>query len=222
MIRFKRNRFYGAGTAIAFSILPAPVVAQDNASGCDLSRKQVLNDIKEGLTGEQLSKKYASCLHSQPASNPQTAFDNDDHSKGISITETGDTTFEAITSCGYHPQRKELTCPIEIRQQWGFGGPPALQPAGSYEYVQFCVNYGAGYVPVNVNGVHVHDEANGTPPNWYMTAVVAADETLFSQPLVGQTLKARAILSWALPPGGNCNFAPPWGNQADFRIRLDP
>ena len=76
-------------------------------------------------------------------------------------------------------------------------------------------------MPVNSNGVHVHDEAFGAMPNWYMSAVVPANQPLFSTPLVGQTLRARAILSWAVPPAG-CNAIPVWGNPVDFRIRLDP
>ena len=110
---------------------------------------------------------------------------------GQSIKDTGSTFYEALTSCGYHPQRKELTCPIEIRQPFGFAGGPALQPAGSYEYVLFCVNAGAGMVPVNVNGVHVHDEVHGANPNWYLSAVVPADGDLFGVPLRGQTLVQR-------------------------------
>jgi hypothetical protein len=84
------------------------------------------------------------------------------------------------------------------------------------------VNYGLGLVPVNVNGVHIHDEVFGVEPKWYFTGVVSADDTLFSQPLDGTTLQARAILSWAFSPGGNCSFIPIFGNQADFPIRLDP
>jgi hypothetical protein len=38
---------------------------------------------------------------------------------------------------------------------------------------------------------------------------------------MAQTLKARAILSWGTPVL-SCNGAPTWGNQTDFRIRLDP
>ena len=93
----------------------------------------------------------------------------------------------------------------------------------------FCVQVGAIYVPVNVSGVHIsdHDPAvDNAQPNWYMTAVIAADgrpnPDLFARPLRGQTLRARAILSWGINPFGNCAFNPIWGNQADFQIRLDP
>lgn len=190
-----------------------------SAAGCTVSRDEVQAMLDKGADPVELSAKLEGCVAKEIyTANPAFAPAN---GIGQSIKDTGSTFYEALTSCGYQPQRKELTCPIEIRQPFGFGGPPALQPAGSYEYVLFCVNYGAGLVPVNTNGVHVHDEAHGAVPNWYMSAVVPADLRLFSRPLRGQTLKARAILSWGLPPA-SCQFAPIWGNQADFRIRLDP
>jgi len=216
------------GKYIAPALLCTAFLPGANAASipqCDDSRKQAHADAAAGLSGAAIYDKYSSCLKSTSALVPLPAsLDNIVWGKQnkIIITDTGSTAFEAITSCGYHPQRKELTCPIEIRQNAAYSGQPALQPAGSYEFVQFCVNYGAGFVPVNVNGVHVHDEAFGNRPNWYMTAVVPADDQLFQQPLTGQTLRARAILSWNISPASDCNFQPIWGNQADFRIRLDP
>ncbi len=200
---------------LAFIQMPSAVAATD----CQVRRTDILSELAKGADPEKLAVKYAGCVAANGVLEPDPLPSN--KAIGQVIKNTGSTHYEAITSCGYHPQRKELTCPIEIRQPVGFGGVPALQPAGSYEYVLFCVNSGAGYRPVNTNGVHVHDEAFGAAPNWYLSAVVAADAALFSQPLIGQTMKARAILSWAMPPAG-CNFVPVWGNQADFQIRLDP
>ena len=191
------------------------------AATCQVSRDEVQKMLAKGADPVELSAKLAGCVAKEintVTGAPGLVATN---AIGQSIKDTGSTFYEALTSCGYHPQRKELTCPIEIRQPFGFGGAPALQPVGSYEYVLFCVNSGAGMVPVNTNGVHVHDEAFGAGPNWYFSAVVPANQQLFSQPLRGQTLRARAILSWGLPPA-NCGFTPIWGNQADFRIRLDP
>jgi hypothetical protein len=195
-----------------------------------VSRDQVLSDVKAGLSELSLFRKYAGCtaadLHNDPKELAAGVDALTAEGSVQVISNTGSTFWEAFTGCGYHPQRKELTCPIEIRQRFGYGGPPAIQPAGSFEYVQFCVDTGAGLLPVNVSGVHVHDEVFGVLPNWYMTAVVAADADrrpdLFAQPLNGRTLPARAILSWAINPFGNCQFKPVWGNQADFHIRLDP
>ena len=190
------------------------------AASCTVSRDEVQAMLANGADPVELSAKLEGCVAKEIYTATKTAF-APANAIGQNIKDTGSTFFEALTSCGYQPQRKELTCPIEIRQTFGFGGVPALQPAGSYEYVMFCVDSGAGLVPVNTNGVHVHDEAHGKVPNWYLSAVVPANQQLFNRPLRGHTLKARAILSWGLPPA-NCGFAPIWGNQADFRIRLDP
>lgn len=213
--------------ATSLTVLPT---AHAQTGECKVTREQVLEDLKAGLSDVHLARKYAGCKAADPQDDPAEPRPD----LGLThpgqftqvITNTGSTFWESLTGCGYHPQRKELTCPIEIRQRWGYGGPPAIQPAGSFEYVQFCVQYGGILVPVNVSGVHLHDEIYGVPPNWYMTAVIAADgdrrPDLFTQPLNGRTLRARAILSWAINPFGNCNFVPIWGNQADFHIRLDP
>jgi hypothetical protein len=208
------------------SLAVVPVANAQN-EGCVVSRDEVLEAIEQGMSEEDLFERFAGCEAVEGERGPVAPqAQTTDDVNVIVITDTGSTAFEAITSCGYHPQRKELTCPIEIRQASGFGGPPALQPSGSFEYVQFCVDLGAGLEPVNVNGVHVYDEAMGARPNWYFTAVVAADgdptPNLFSQPLDGRTLNARAILSFAVSPSGDCNFVPTFGNQADFQIRLDP
>ena len=216
---------------VAASLAVTPTV-QAETRDCVVSREQVLGDLKAGASDLALFRKYAGCTAADlqnPPKVPLTAADAlvaVDQGSAQDLSNTGSTFWESFTGCGYHPQRKELTCPIEIRQRFGYGGPPAIQPAGSFEYVQFCVDTGAGLLPVNVSGVHVHDEIFGVLPNWYLTAVVAADADrrpdLFSQPLNGRTLRARAILSWAINPFGNCQFKPIWGNQADFHIRLDP
>ncbi len=136
------------------------------------------------------------------------------------ITNTGSVYFEALESCGYHPQREEFTCSMSIRRQTGYAGQPAIG-AGSNEWVTVCVDYGNGLEPVDTASVHVHDEAYNQSPNWYFSAVIQANEKLQAQVQKGQTLRARAILSWATP-ARECKYRPVWGNQADFRIRLDP
>ena len=194
-------------------------------------------DVNAGLTADEIAAKYNGCTadDATPASSSGTLATSESTGYGSSaagtpqqptspptqiITNTGSTFYEAIKSCGYHPQREELACTIEIRQRFGFSGPICNGP-GSHEFVTFCVDYGAGFVLVNVNGFHIHDEMFNVNPNWYFAAVVQSDWRLLSLPNNGRTLRARAILSWAFPVL-NCGGAPTWGNQADFRIRLDP
>jgi hypothetical protein len=74
----------------------------------------------------------------------------------------------------------------------------------------------------------MHDGAAGTSyavyrdfevPSTFRTrsAPAGSAATVTTAPL----LRARAILSWQLPPTG-CNFSPFWGNVFPFTIRLDP
>ena len=199
----------------AFFLVLSAFAYSSSFAECVVSRDDVLGMIKEGLSADELSQQLEGCVAEESVAASVLSATKQQ------IKNTGSVFYEALTSCGYQPQRKELTCPIEIRQTFGFGGVPALQPAGSYEYVLFCIDTPAGLTPVNTNGVHVHDESFGVSPFWYTSAVVPADAALFTRPLLGQTMRGRAILSWAVPPA-NCNAVPIWGNQADFKIRLDP
>lgn len=195
------------GMALAL-VLPAMATAE-----CP-DREQIQQFISDGASAEALSEEFNGCNLAAPAG-----------SKFLNTTQqqtepTGSVFWEAIDACGYHPQRRELDCAVEVRQRFGFAGVPGVGP-GSWEWVQFCVDYGAGLVPVNVSAVHVHDEPFGVQPPWYYGVSVQADERLHQAAVNGQTLRARAILSWTLIPTG-CNYLPVWGNQADFRIKLDP
>ncbi|MEJ2669876.1 MAG: hypothetical protein P8176_03795 [Gammaproteobacteria bacterium] len=136
------------------------------------------------------------------------------------ITNTGNTRFEGLESCAYHPQREEFACSLSIRQRFGFAGTPAIG-SGSNEWVTVCVDFGNGMERVDTASVHVHDEQFGKQPFWYYGVMVQANEKLQALVQNGQTLKARTILSWAVP-ATHCNYRPVWGNQADFQIKLDP
>lgn len=184
---------------------------------CTVSRDQIAADLAAGVAAADLAVKYANCVAADQTTPPipvPVVYPSE------TITNTGSTTYEAIKSCGYHPQREEANCTVEIRQSYGFGGPICKAP-GSHEYLLFCVDYGAGLVPVNTNGVHVHDESLGAQPMWSFSATIQSNAALLQLPNNGRTLKGRVILSWGLPPAG-CNSRPFWGNQSDFRFRLDP
>jgi hypothetical protein len=109
---------------------------------------------------------------------------------------------------------------VEIRQRSGFGGP-ICKAQGSHEFLLFCVDFGNGLVPVHTNGVHVQDESLGAQPSWSFSATVQSNPALLGLANNGRTLRGRVILSWAFPPP-SCAYKPIWGNQSDFRFRLDP
>ena len=142
----------------------------------------------------------------------------------IIIKNTGSVWYEGLDSCGYHPQRREGSCSLAVKQRYGFGGTPNSGP-GSWEYVAFCV-YGlpanpAGWTLQNISAVHVHDEAFGKSPYWYFTVTDQAETRLHTTPVDGKTYLAKSILSWGIKPQG-CNHDPIWGNEAYYQVRLDP
>ncbi len=197
-----------------------PALAQTDA--CGRTRADLEEALLAGVSAQDLSDQHNDCLGMGIFGD---GFETGDTTGWSSVakqetTPTGSITYEEIDACGYHPQRRELDCAVELKQRFGFAGAPGAGP-GSWEWIQFCVDYGVGLVPVNVSAVHVHDEPFGDMGPWYYGVSVAADTSLHQALTNGQTLIARAILSWTLIPN-SCSYTPPWGNQADFRIKLDP
>jgi hypothetical protein len=202
------------------------------AQTCTVSRSQVESELASGTTGDVLYTKYGNCTSTDSTSSPTSTSAlssvGDDIALGVDelnviINPAGASQFyEAIQSCGYHPQREEAECALDIRQAFGFGGAIGAGP-GSHEWVLFCAGIGAGgaLVPINISGVHVHD-APGQAPRWDFGVAIQANPALQGRANNGASIQARAILSWALIPPLNCNWVPVWGNWANFRLRLDP
>ena len=194
-----------------------PVRAQTT---CAVSRAQVTANLAVGVSADELAVRYSNCTAADLATSPVRPAPVVSPSE--TITYPGSIYYEAIRSCGYQPQREEANCTVEIRQRVGYGGTIGGGP-GSHEYLLFCVDFGLGLglVPVNTNGVHVHDESRGAVPTWSFSATIQSNAALLQLPNNGRTLSGRVILSWAIPPA-NCNSNPVWGNRSDFRFRLDP
>jgi hypothetical protein len=214
------SRFH-TGVLLALLILGFGLASQAQAATCPPDRNNIQSSAMAGETADKISADLAGCLPSPIAGAvpPGPPF-----AQVISNPGGSSTFWEAIESCGYHPQRKEAACPIQIRQMNGYAGGIGAGP-GSTEFVLFCVDFGlgAGLEPIHVNGFHLHDSI--APPAWDFAAVIQSNAKLLAQLSQGQSLRARAILSWMINPGVGavpCNFVPVWGNRSDFRIRLDP
>lgn len=223
-----RNRI-----ALSLAILALAPFTTLNAQTCTVTRSQALADLAAGMTEAEIGARYAGCVANDSAAQvllrsvgptnlvaaPQALVVA---SETISNPGNSSTAYEAIKSCGYHPQREEAACTIEIRQRFGYGGVPAIG-TGTHEWLLFCVNFGGGYVPIHTSALHVHDEPFGVDPRWSQAGVVQANPQLHALANNGQTVgRARIILSWLVNPNNNCNFVPVWGNRSDFRFKIDP
>lgn len=199
-----------------------------SAQNCTVTRSQVEADVMAGLGPDELQTKYAGCVSgdsTSAASTYELAFEESEVDVVTGRTNSpafsGNTSWERIQACGYHPQREEAVCAIDILRTTGYGGRICVAP-GSTEYVLLCVALpGGGLVPIHTGTVHIHDAPAGAVPPWDFGVVIQANPRLASLANNGATLPARAILSWAIPPA-NCNAVPIWGNAVNFRIRLDP
>ncbi len=140
------------------------------------------------------------------------------------FNQTGSIFYEEISSCGYHAQRREGSCSVEVKQRYGFGGVPGVGN-GSWEWMAFCIwglpNNPNAWTLQNVSAVRVFNEPFGWLPSWYYTITDQAETRLHMTPVNGQTYVAKSILSWGLRPN-SCNYTPVWGNEAYYRIRVDP
>jgi hypothetical protein len=217
-------------------VVMGSAVSLASAQTCVVKREQVLADLDAGASVDELERKYAGCTGEDPG-NPNgtigvqpTLLPSPVTFPGAvvaplllpseSVKNTGSTFWEAIKSCGYNPQREEANCAFEVRQRFGYGGP--VGTAGSHEYFLFCADLGAGLVPIHTNGVHLNDESWGQQPRWSFSTTIQSNPRLLSIRNDGRTMRqGRVILSWLIPPA-SCNAAPIWGNQSDFRFRLDP
>jgi hypothetical protein len=212
-LRFTSKQQMILSALIGWGVQTAAMAATPGVpTTCVVTRDQVIAELKAGTSPELIGVKYANCQAADyvaPSANQ------------LQPPAPWSTRYEDIRGCGYQPQRKEAACQVNITQLAGYNG---VYPSGSFEFVKFCVDYGAGWVPVNTNGFHVNDaNAVSGMPVWNFSAIISANQTLFEQRSSGQLLRAKAILSWGAPPGGTC-AAPTlvWGGETYFRIRLDP
>jgi hypothetical protein len=142
--------------------------------------------------------------------------------------------FEEIRACGFYPQETRLECIIDVKQNFGYGGP--VGSTGTIENVLFCVDYNNNGTydqseSVGEGSVAIHDESAGSQPRWQYAVYrdfdprgglrTTNDGASTTTKTAGPTLRARAILSWFVEPT-DCNYNPFWGNVVNFRIRFDP
>lgn len=136
------------------------------------------------------------------------------------------TNYEEITCVGFNPQTNVLEAIIQLKQAAGYDGDQCTN--GSYEYVRFFLDYGSGFQDVGLAAVNVHDipitndceKVPDRPLSYAVSVTVQPQRNWCGIPVLPT---ARAILSWqTIPPSGNPNYTPVWGNHLDSRIQIEP
>ncbi len=138
-----------------------------------------------------------------------------------------DTAYEQLMCVGYNPDQKILEAVIHIKQPSGYMGNECT--AGSFEYIRFFVDTGSGFVDAGLTAINVHDIPNaldcaqGQEKPLSFSASVKYSPFNFKNCSHPVLPKVRAILSWqTIPPAGNPNYNPVWGNHMDCNIQLAP
>ena len=137
-----------------------------------------------------------------------------------------DTAFEELTCLGYNPALDLLQATVAIKLPSGFNG--SLCTPGSTEYVRYYVNYGGGFVDLGVTAFNAHDIPNAVDCAGQGDKPLTYDTTLPLHPprnfcFFPELPVVRAILSWNnMPPAGQPNWVPIWGNVLDRHIQVQP
>jgi hypothetical protein len=144
-------------------------------------------------------------------------------------TDLADTSWEQLIGVGFSAARGELEATFEIKQDSGYGG--GLCTAGSWEYVQFWVNAGAGWQSAGLAGVNVHDlpagedctGASQLPVSYIARLAYRPPRNICSFPVLPQV---RAILSWSVPPPTSGaapeDWQPAFGNVVTDHVQIPP
>jgi hypothetical protein len=135
-----------------------------------------------------------------------------------------DTRYEQLECVGALPEENIISATFKVKLPYGFNG--GLCTPGSHEYIRFFIDWDndgdytdfdedLGLVSVNVHDIQ---EAKKSPLCYAACKSFKSPRSNCQDPLV---VKARAILSWQVPPTGP-SFIPPWGNVMECWIQIAP
>jgi hypothetical protein len=217
-------------TLTSTGALSAAVVvkAQYFADECNTEqvRQQFIDDVAAGATEADLEFKYGGCREYLDPTNQCTASSavrpGDIRSTGAAVKSVlnANIFYERLNGCGYHPQAEMVSCDVELRQPFGFGG----FPGGTTEWVRFCLdcNQNGIWDYTTSGSVHVTNDISGAIPGYFFEAhATTFDAPGFCTVNNGGAGTLRAILSWVLKPA-TCSSRPFWGNTITETIRRDP
>ncbi len=136
----------------------------------------------------------------------------------------GNETYEQLGCVGLNTATYALVATVDVKLSGGYSGD--LCTAGSYEYVAFWADWGAGYEYVGTTSVNVHDIASNPAGGLqYAVALPFPQALTRRRPCAdgAQTVPIRAVLSWATPPSQTNPYAVPfWGGHLETNVLIPP
>ena len=137
--------------------------------------------------------------------------------------------YEELTGVGYESTLHELIGVIHIKLPYGYGGP-CPNSTGSMQYVRFYVDLtgdGTFLDPMEDQGCgicHTFDPENQNrlPIEYGISRrMILLPKVMDALEKKCEARRMKAILSWnIMPPGGDPNWMPFWGNVLNTWIRF--
>ncbi len=138
----------------------------------------------------------------------------------VIVEKIGDRTFEELTCVGLNPETNVLTGIVRVKQGNGYSGGPCT--GGSFEYVRFYLDYGAGWVDAGLAAFNIHD-LGFADHLCYATSVTISPGVRHACTGSPVLPRVRAILSWNYaPPAGLPDWHPVWGNRLERQVQIAP
>ena len=178
------------------------------------------------LPADMVIEKERSSFRELLSSNPNYFGNLADSKLKPKMKLIGNTKYEEIACIGFDLKESLLEATIAVKLPQGYGG--SLCQNGTLEYVRFYLDYGGGWHDMGCGAVKVHDiptkkdcaEHPEKPLTYTVSVKIDPKRSVCRSPLLP---KVRAILSWVhLPPAGQPNWPPVWGNVMDRHIQIKP
>ncbi|MEO6851915.1 MAG: hypothetical protein ABI203_00540 [Mucilaginibacter sp.] len=142
------------------------------------------------------------------------------------VAFSGNTFYEELQSVSYNPDFKTLEAIFATKQPLGYNG--SLCTDGSFAFVRFYLDYGAGWEDQGYTAVNEHDIPTGTDctkhaekPLGYSASLKITPKTAFCSKHI--LPKVRAILEWnKIPTANDPNYHSMWGDTVDDHIQIKP
>lgn len=131
------------------------------------------------------------------------------------------TGYEEVSCVGLNRNFNLLNAAVHVKRATGYSGD--LCKKGSWEYLAYYMDFGAGWVYMGTTSVNVHDIP--TIPNeglWYNAPLSVYLTPYQKKWCETGRAKIKVILSWVVVPPVDPNWVAPWGDWEECNVEIKP